>query len=210
MTFPREAVEEQMKEYDISLSDGLAYVSSDLEQYYNVLNLLYSNYSKTFSNIKTLYDSGNIKDFGIAVHSMKSHAKSIGANLLYQLALSIESKAKTKETVFIDIALPLFFYQWDKTVRGMKYFLESYNKYYTPDTPVTAEELPSVNYSKSEYINKLIPYADNFQPDPALKLINAMISEHVTPGETEKLCMAAEYLNELEYDYAIKIFKEMM
>ena len=196
---------EILQKYDVVITDGLKFMSGDLIQYHTVAELVVRNYEKKRKNIMKLHSEGNYKDLGIAVHALKGNARFMGATALYNIAMSIETRANRSEIEFVDCALPLLYYQWEKSYRGIELFLEEFKRMElikdTSDTFVQYDE---------NYIEKLIEYTDNFQPEPALKLIDQILRQDITAEHAKKLRLAAEYLEELEYDEAMTVFKEMM
>ena len=197
--------EELLIKYDINLSEGLKYMSGDLVQYHMVAELISKNYEKNLKNIQQLYKNGNYKDFGIAVHALKGNARFIGATTLYNISMSLENRAAKFEEDFINLSLPLLYYQWEKTIGGIRLFLKEFKQinYDTNDKSYDVE-------IDENYIDQLMEYTDNFQPEPALKLIEQILKHDITSDNIQKLRMAAQYLEELEYDDAMTIFKEMI
>lgn len=195
-----------LNRYDISITEGLKYMSGDLIQYYTVTKLIDTNYEKKKSHIARLRDEENYKDLGIAVHALKGNARFVGALSLYNIAMSIELRASRGETDFVDLALPLLYYQWKKSFIGIHKFVEEVEK----------RELISEDYyiqeqiDESNYLEKLIEYTDNFQHKPAIKLIEQILKHNPNSEIEISLKLAAEYLDELEYDKAMAVFKEMI
>lgn len=193
-------------DYDIILNEGLLYMSSDLYQYVNTAEVMLKNYEKRKKQIKELYNASNIKDLGISVHALKGIAKLIGAIHLYNIAMSIERKASVNDIEFLSYALPLLYYQWDKTINGIKAFINDFHQSgLMPDSSGCY-----VKINTDHYLEQLIEYTDNYQPEPALRLINYLITHNLAPEDAPKLKKASEYIEDLEYDDAMKIFKEMV
>lgn len=191
---------------EVILNEGLLYMSGDLFQYVNIAEVMVKNHQKRQKQIKTLYSESNIKDLGISVHALKANAKFIGAIQLYNIAMSIERKASVNDTEYLSYALPLLYYQWDKTINGIKVFLNDFHQSgLVPDNSGCFVEINTDNY-----LEQLIEYTDNFQLEPALRLINYLITHDLAPDNAPKLKKASEYLEDLEYDEAMKIFKEMI
>lgn len=191
--------------YDIFISDGLNYMSGDLLQYVNVCKLILKNYDKSLQTIKDLYASGDIKNLEIFVHALKGNAKFIGAKALYNIAMSIETKASKHDVVFIGYALPLLYYQWEKTITGISYFLKKFDKLGIS----TDNEDGTIIIEGADYISDLMEYTDNFQPEPAIRLIRQVLKQDLPQDKKNMLKTASQYLEDLEYDEAMNIFKEM-
>lgn len=196
----------QLLKYDISLNDGLLYMSGDLFQYVKIAELMKKNYDKNRTKIEQLYSDSNIKDLGITIHALKGNAKFIGARPLYNIAVSIEKNAAVNETEYLHHSLPLLYYQWNKTIKGLTVFLDDFQQSgLIPDDSGCFVEIDTENY-----LDQLIEYTDNFQPEPALRLIQQLLKQDIPFEKIKQLNMAAEYLEDLEYDDAMNIFKEMI
>ena len=180
-------------------------MSGDLLQYHMVAELIVKNYDKKKKNIVDLHNKGNYKDLGIAVHALKGNARFVGASALYNIAMSIETRANRNETEFVDCAIPLLYYQWEKSFTGIKLFLEKFNS-----LNLLEDNSNNIEQYDDDYLEKLMEYTDNFQPEPALKLIEHILKNNVTAEHAKKLNLAAQYLEDLEYDEAMNIFKEML
>ena len=206
--FPHELIIEFrdiLVQYDINIAEGLKYMSGDLLQYHMVAELIVKNYDKKKKNIVELHNKGNYKDLGIAVHALKGNARFVGASALYNIAMSIETRANRNETEFVDCALPLLYYQWEKSFTGIKLFLKKFNS-----LNLLKDNSNNIEQYDDDYLEKLMEYTDNFQPEPALKLIEHILKNNVTAEQAKKLNLAAQYLEDLEYDEAMNIFKEML
>ena len=119
--------------------------------------------------------------------------------------MSIETRANRNETEFVDCAIPLLYYQWEKSFTGIKLFLEKFNS-----LNLLEDNSNNIEQYDDDYLEKLMEYTDNFQPEPALKLIEHILKNNVTAEHAKKLNLAAQYLEDLEYDEAMNIFKEML
>lgn len=198
--------EQILLKYDIYLSEGMKYMSGDFEQYYTVASLISKRYEKTLNKVMDLFMKENYKDLGIAVHSLKGNARFIGATFMYNISMSIEKRCSGEpETEYIRLALPLLLYQWEKTIGGLRIFL---NK--ADSMKLFKEEKATDEVFDSDYLERIMEYTDNFQPEPALKLIENILNHNLPSDQIRMLRNAAQCLEELEYDDAMNIFKEMI
>lgn len=194
-----------LEKYDISISEGLKYMNDNLSQYAFVAELITKEYIKNKNRIEAYYAAGDIKNFGICVHALKGNAKYVGAKSLFELCYTIEKKSYINDTDYIELALPLFMYIWKNTIEGLLEFLKCYTE---PDSDNETDEYQDL--TKYNFLDKLIEYADLYQPEPAIKLINHSINTFsLDEDTTDKLRQAIGCLEELEYDDAIEIFRNI-
>lgn len=195
---------EIMKKYDINLTEGLKYTSYDIDQYAIVAELMVKNYASTREHVEKYYAKNNINDLGITVHSLKSNSKFIGAINLPVIALGIELKAEQDDKDYITYSLPLLYYEWEKMIKGLKEFLDTYKK------SVIFKEEASDNIAVNDetYLEDIIEYVDNFQPEPAIKLIDEVLRRQIADNDFDRLNKAKEAIEKFEYDEAISLLKE--
>ncbi|MBR1815944.1 MAG: response regulator [Lachnospiraceae bacterium] len=193
-----------MKKYDINLTEGLKYTSYDIDQYAIVAELMVKNYASTREHVEKYYAKNNINDLGITVHSLKSNSKFIGAINLPVIALGIELKAEQDYKDYITYSLPLLYYEWEKMIKGLKEFLDTYKK------SVIFKEEASDNIAVNDetYLEDIIEYVDNFQPEPAIKLIDEVLRRQIADNDFDRLNKAKEAIEKFEYDEAISLLKE--
>ncbi len=194
-----------LNSFDINLLEGLKYMNDDIVQYANVAELIVKNYKKTLDNVITLHQEKNIKDLGITVHALKGNAKYIGATTLYNISQTIEIRANMNDEKFITPTLPLLYFEWNRVIDGLKLFLEKYNSSQYAATTVTSSE----NINTDSYLEQLIDYVDDLQPEPAIKLIKQVIKQNIASQYETKLKQISDFLEEFEYDEAMSILKEI-
>ncbi len=195
----------ELNNFDITLNEGLKYMNDDIVQYANVAELVVKNYNKTLNNVINLHKENNIKDLGITIHALKGNAKYIGATTLYNISQTIEIRSNMNDVEFITLALPLLYYEWDKVINGLTLFLDKYNNSQYAATIITTTD----NINTDSYLEQLIDYVDDLQPEPAIKLIQKVIKQNLAPEHEIPLKKVADYLEEFEYDEAMNILKEI-
>lgn len=72
------------------------------EEFITVLNVFYSGIREKADKIEELHKSGDIENYTIQVHALKSSARIIGANELSEKARALEAAGNEKDTEFID------------------------------------------------------------------------------------------------------------
>lgn len=116
-----ENLRKKLSAYDISIDEGLKYVSGDLAQYRALTAIFTEYFEESKGEIDGLFAS---KDFGnliYSVHSLKSKARTVGAVELSELAAGMEKYLRRGDSAYAEAALPLLRFQWSRVVAG---FLE--------------------------------------------------------------------------------------
>ena len=78
----------------LDFDKGLSYVGGNVEAYREILSLFAQKSSEKIGRIEALYKSGDLKDYIIEVHALKSTSLSIGAEKLSELAKELEAAGK--------------------------------------------------------------------------------------------------------------------
>lgn len=89
------------------------------EMYMTVVNDGVTNASMTLSELRTLYESGDIKNFTIKVHALKNLARMFGANGLSKEALYLEKCGDEGRTEVLEVQVPKMFEHFEKVVQNL-------------------------------------------------------------------------------------------
>ena len=88
------------KLHGIQVAEGLGYCMNKPEVYYAVLKEFAK--PKLEQLIEKAWDKRNIKDYTIYIHSIKSSARNIGADILSDMAIQLEKAAKNKDISYLE------------------------------------------------------------------------------------------------------------
>lgn len=80
---------------------GLSYVGGDEDVYNEILEVYLKNGNELLQRIRSLFEAGDIKNYTIEVHALKSTSLSIGAEPLSKLAKELETAGKAGNTDII-------------------------------------------------------------------------------------------------------------
>ena len=89
---------DRLTEKGISAGEGLRYCADD-EDFYKEMLTDYARSSKEKAeNLERLYESGDMKEYSVLVHALKSTSKTIGANDVSEKAKALEAASKNGDT----------------------------------------------------------------------------------------------------------------
>ena len=91
----------------VDLKQGLKYSQDDEAFYLKLLSEYASNRVQKVEELNRLYETGNLKDYAIKVHAIKSTSRMIGANELSDIAKLLEDAAKKENKDIIKLNHPL-------------------------------------------------------------------------------------------------------
>ncbi len=75
--------------------------SGSVDGYLSILKMFYDSVDEKTAELERLYSAGNIKDYAIRVHALKSTAKIIGAGAVGEAAQRLEDAGKAGDTGYI-------------------------------------------------------------------------------------------------------------
>ena len=97
-----EGFREAMENLGIEVETGLKYCMDDEEFYKSVLTEYINDSTEKKVNLEKFYKEGDLKNYTIAVHALKSTSKMLGIMGLSEQARSLEMAAKEGDSGFID------------------------------------------------------------------------------------------------------------
>ncbi|MDR0312558.1 MAG: response regulator [Treponema sp.] len=103
----------------LSVQTGLERVAGQREVYKRSLKLMITEIENSAKTMKDYLAADDMRNFSIAVHSMKSSLANIGASELSNMALELESAATKEDSAFCAIKLPFLLEGLDTLKSGI-------------------------------------------------------------------------------------------
>ena len=90
-----------LEECGIDTTKGLTNCGGDAEFYRSILFEYCNSAEEKKEDLRKFLDAGNLENYGILIHSLKSTSAMIGANAPYQIALELEAAAQRNDQEFV-------------------------------------------------------------------------------------------------------------
>lgn len=213
-------LKQKMKQWDIELSEGLRLLSGSISQYRRLAELFVEYYvpnkEQLIQSFERLQQTQNeIKNMTGLLHTLKSNARAIGAIELYELSFTMEKKGKLQDVNYINKAIPLLFFEWERVVQGICFFI----KYTEPfllknsakDSPKQVEEdFFNEGFEKKykEAKKKLLCAIGRYQGKYAEEQIEILLSLEKDADQRKQLEKIQKSVRNLEFDEAEQLMKE--
>lgn len=213
-------LKQKMKQWDIELSEGLRLLSGSISQYRRLAELFVEYYvpnkEQLIQSFERLQQTQNeIKNMTGLLHTLKSNARAIGAIELYELSFTMEKKGKLQDVNYINKAIPLLFFEWERVVQGICFFI----KYTEPfllknsakDSPKQAEEdCFNEGFEKKykEAKKELLCAIGRYQGKYAEEQIEILLSLEKDADQRKQLEKIQKSVRNLEFDEAEQLMKE--
>ena len=108
----------------IDVSAGLKYSQNDEEFYLTLLEQYKKDAGKKKANMAGFLSDGQIGDYTIVVHSLKSTSKMIGVMDLSEKARKLEEASKEGDKAYIDANHEIMIEEYDKMVNAISKFID--------------------------------------------------------------------------------------
>jgi len=213
-------LKQKMKQWDIELSEGLRLLSGSISQYRRLAELFVEYYvpnkEQLIQSFERLQQTQNeIKNMIGLLHTLKSNARAIGAIELYELSFTMEKKGKLQDVNYINKAIPLLFFEWERVVQGICFFI----KYTEPfllknsakDSPKQVEEdCFNEGFEKKykEAKKELLCAIGRYQGKYAEEQIEILLSLEKDADQRKQLEKIQKSVRNLEFDEAEQLMEE--
>ena len=213
-------LKQKMKQWDIELSEGLRLLSGSISQYRRLAELFVEYYvpnkEQLIQSFERLQQTQNeIKNMTGLLHTLKSNARAIGAIELYELSFTMEKKGKLQDVNYINKAIPLLFFEWERVVQGICFFI----KYTEPfllknsakDRPKQVEEdCFNEGFEKKykEAKKELLCAIGRYQGKYAEEQIEILLSLEKDADQRKQLEKIQKSVRNLEFDEAEQLMEE--
>jgi signal transduction histidine kinase/CheY-like chemotaxis protein/HPt (histidine-containing phosphotransfer) domain-containing protein len=128
----KHALEKDLLQHDISLSEGLHFLNGDILQYKKRAMFFTEGFAETKNRAEKLLADKDFESLAFIIHSLKSNAHALGAMDLYNTAARMEKRCR--DSAYIESAMPLLLLEWNRTNDGLLRFVSTLDNL-LPDLP---------------------------------------------------------------------------
>lgn len=112
-----------LEQAHIDVSDGYHYAGNSMGQFHWMITLFAESYREKYRKLSTFHKERNGKMYTMEVHSLKSNAKGIGANTLYQLAWEHEQQSRNENWSYVQSHWQELCKEWLCVVNGIRNYI---------------------------------------------------------------------------------------
>lgn len=179
----------------INVSEGISYTGRD-DKYISAIQRFYSSYEKNRKDIEGFIEAGDIENYTILVHAVKSNARTLGADKLFELALDLEMKGREKDVDYVIQNNPKMFEEYEKVIGIFKPYGEM-------EKVKPADEIDETE--AFEVVSNLLSALEDFDDERSLELMDKLSGYPFRPTQKNLLTDAKKYVEDFFYDEAIAI-----
>lgn len=189
-----------LEENGISVTEGISYTGGS-EKYVSALQRYFRRYESNKKALEDFLSAGDMENYSIKVHSLKSNSRMIGASALGDAFEELELAAKEGNAGLVNSKSPLALDLYARVIDAIRPFGEM--EKVTASDEITAEEA-------KETAEKLLEALDDFDDDLSAELAAKLGGYPFRITQRQKLKEAAGLIGDFMYDEAAELIKEII
>lgn len=195
----------RLEPFDVDVEKGIGFCC-DYDTYVEILELAAKSSKEKMSEITRYKAEGNIADYIVQVHALKSSLANIGAGALSAKAKALEFAGKDNDIAFINDNTEAFVKEYSELMDGIMGVLESIRD--------NSGEEDSVRKSITheiwqENIEKLIYYIDELEDEYASDIIEKLLAYDIDEEALDGLSQIKDYLESYDMEQARELAEKL-
>ena len=213
-------LKQKLKKWDIELSEGLRLLSGRISQYRKLAELFVEYYMPNKEQLARSFErlqntQKEIKNMTGLIHTLKSNARAVGAIELYELSFVMEKKGKIQDVNYINKAIPLLFFEWERAVQGICFFIKYTEPFVLKNSEKNSQKQvegdcldESSEKTYKEAKKELLCAIGRYQGKYAEEQIETLLSLEKDADQKKQLEKIQKSVRNLEFDEAEQLMKE--
>lgn len=215
----------------IYLEVGLPYFGGNINAYKATMESILKDCKKKVLLLENHFLAGDLKNYAIEAHSVKSVSASIGATTFSDLAKDNELKAKADDWEYIEANGSYFITKYKEFINSIEQILAEERQYEAEkeleqnikaekDTPaveenktdnavISEEELEKQKASTRKKLDRAIEAIEDFESELALEILQSLRLPDADSDFIETLTKVSELVDDFEYDEAVEMLKKL-
>lgn len=213
-------LKQKLKKWDIELSEGLRLLSGSISQYRKLAELFVEYYMPNKEQLARSFErlqntQKEIKNMTGLIHTLKSNARAVGAIELYELSFVMEKKGKIQDVNYINKAIPLLFFEWERAVQGICFFIKYTEPFVLKNSEKNSQKQvegdcldESSEKTYKEAKKELLCAIGRYQGKYVEEQIETLLSLEKDADQKKQLEKIQKSVRNLEFDEAEQLMKE--
>jgi len=186
---------------EINIKIGLKSLSNDKNIYRNTLGIFYKNLKQQFDDITTFLKAGDLVNFSIIVHAMKSQLATIGAVDLSDIAFNLETAAKAGDTFTCEALFPCFY---DSVLALYEKLMGAF------PSEVSVDKKSGDAATLQEAVEKALYAAAEYDSDAGIAAIESLLTLDFGEDINALLKTSADKFKEFDCEKAVEVLGEII
>ncbi len=198
-----EALPEELRSLDsfekIDVNTGLKN-SGSVDAYMSLLKIFYESMTEKGDEIEKYYEEGDLKDYTIKVHALKSSARLIGAAAFGEMAQELENAGKREDTEYIRSHHASFMEEFETFREPLAALFDKGRS--------GAEKPLAEDYLMKEVYEEIRNAADDFDCDRLEGIFTEMEEYRIPDAESERFGKLKKAAGLFDYEQILSLLNE--
>ncbi len=192
-----------LTDFDIEFESAMKYFANDYKAYYQTVCTQLDNFDNKQKELVKSIDEQNIEQLFFIVHSLKSSAKSMGANKLYNAAQDIETLCSAKKQGEINAKMPYLLYLCTQNKNALLLVKEQFGKF-------AKQDVQEQNTLTKKNANIALSLIKSRQRKSSENMLKTLVSKLNTKGQNDALNEIMRLVQIMEFEQAIIKMQELI
>lgn len=198
-----------LEQAHIHLADGYRFAGRSMGQFHWMIMLFVESFRGKYGRLSELYERQDIEGYTIEVHALKSNAKGIGANQLYQLAWEHEQQSRNGNWSYVQEHWEELCQEWSCVVNGILNYVGG-DPIVQGEAAATVEPvLEELGLEQRMLLENSLSFIRAFEADPARALIENLLQGVDSVEIKESLTQVVQELEALNFEEAEQIIRQI-
>ena len=190
----------RLEQGGISVKEGLGYTGTN-EKYVSALQRYYKSYEANSTGVRKFLEAGDIENYTIKVHALKSNSRMIGADALAKAFEELELAGKNGDVGLIKMRTNTVLLRYASVIETIRPFGEMESV--KIEGELTADEAKTV-------ADELLEALDDFDDEKSLALAVKLLGYPFRITQKNKLKEASDLISDFMYDEAADLVREII
>ena len=199
----------EYSKYNLDIDKALDLMDGEMAIFLEMVDVFIKDRPGKREKMVNALNEGDMPNYAILVHALKSNARTVGAFVLGDMAYAEELESKADNIGFIRDDHEALFAEWDKAVAGMQILMDKMGNTASEEEPVGELKL----MERDEYEEKLLiamACIEEFQQEQAMEVLRDIKNHLIPESIIECVETTLTLLDDFKYDEAKDNIKEYL
>ncbi|MDE7365808.1 MAG: response regulator [Lachnospiraceae bacterium] len=202
-------LESMLRQAHISITEGYHYAGNSMGQFHWMLMLFAESFREKSRRLIEFYEGQKEESYTIEVHALKSNAKGIGANVLYQLAWEHEQQSRSGNWSFVQAHWEELCNEWLCVVNGILNYIGEDPIEWTEAAAAMEPGKMDLTAEQRIILKNCIKVLEDYESDPACAMLENLLQEELGEEVREHLERTLEALEDLDFEEALGLLRQI-
>ncbi|MBR0435462.1 MAG: response regulator [Lachnospiraceae bacterium] len=208
----KEIAMQELSGYGLDMDKALDLMDGEVEVLIEMADIFIKDRAPKGDKMMNALNNGDMENYAILVHALKSNARTVGAFELGELAYVEELKSKEGDIEFINSDWKALFAEWDKAVEGLaKFEVICGRATVEEEKEVDTADLPIMDSDEcSDKMLMAMACIEEYQQEQAMEILRDILAHSISDDIRECVESVISELDSFMYDGAKEMLKSFL